>query len=77
MKMNLDTDLQYAFSHAIEEHFEHRRGVEADGVDKRLYDPRAWGRKAEEAMAGRVVEACAVVGSRGRSLARAAASEFA
>jgi fructose-bisphosphate aldolase class II len=73
--MNVDTDLQHAFSHAIEEHFGEARGVaQRDGVDKLLYDPRAWGRKAERAMTERVVEACEVLGSRGRSIARAAAT---
>ena len=75
VKLNVDTDMQYAFSSAIESHF--GGGLETtrrDGVDKRLYDPRGWGRKAERAMATRVVEACEVLGSRGRSIACDAAS---
>ncbi len=75
VKMNLDTDMQYAFTHAIEQHLEHRSsdataGSDA-GIDKRVYDPRSWGRKAELAMAARVRTASELLGSRGRTLARA------
>ena len=37
--------------------------------DKRAYDPRAWGRRAEVAMARRVAEAAGQLGAAGRSLA--------
>jgi fructose-bisphosphate aldolase, class II len=74
VKLNLDTDMQYAFTHAIEQHFE-QRSIDATawpdvGVDKRLYDPRSWGYKAELAMAVRVRTASDLLGSRGRSLVR-------
>jgi fructose-bisphosphate aldolase, class II len=36
--------------------------------DKKTYDPRSWGRRAEAAMAARVTEACELFGSAGRSL---------
>jgi fructose-bisphosphate aldolase class II len=68
VKMNVDTDMQYAFTHAIEDHFEGRRDLPAAGVDKAVYDPRAWGREAEAAMAARVVAVCETLGSAGRSL---------
>jgi fructose-bisphosphate aldolase class II len=68
VKMNVDTDMQYAFTHAIEEHLASRRAPEPLGVDKAVYDPRAWGRKAEQAMAARVVEASEMLGSSGRTL---------
>jgi fructose-bisphosphate aldolase class II len=72
--MNLDTDMQYAFTHAIERHLEHRSTGATDGsaagVDKRVYDPRSWGRKAELAMAARVQSASELLGSHGRTLAR-------
>jgi fructose-bisphosphate aldolase class II len=71
VKMNVDTDMQYAFTHAIEVHLRETlaaRGVARGGVDKRIYDPRSWGRKAEQAMAARVVEACDTLGSSGRTL---------
>ena len=40
--------------------------------DKRSFDPRAWGRAGEAAMAERVRQACEQLGSAGRSLAAAA-----
>ncbi len=72
VKMNVDTDMQYAFTHAVEEHLVTRpTGASPDrgGVDKRVYDPRTWGRKAELAMAARVAEATEALGSTGRTLA--------
>jgi len=42
--MNVGTDMQYAFTHAIQQHFV--AAGESDsrsGVDKRIYDTRAWG----------------------------------
>jgi fructose-bisphosphate aldolase, class II len=74
VKVNLDTDMQYAFTHAIEDHLGNtltpRNAAAHVGVDKHVYDPRSWGRKAEAAMAARVVEASEVLGSSGRTLAR-------
>jgi fructose-bisphosphate aldolase class II len=72
VKVNLDSDAQYAFTSAVAAHvFDHWRGVLAlDGVgDKRAYDPRSWGRAAEAAMAERVRRSCEQLGSAGRSLA--------
>jgi fructose-bisphosphate aldolase class II len=72
VKVNVDTDMQYAFTHAIAEHFGGRddRGRDALGaIDKKIHDPRAWGRKAERAMAARVLEACRTLGSARRTLA--------
>jgi fructose-bisphosphate aldolase class II len=71
VKMNLDTDMQYAFTHAIEDHLNDRVVArDTEGVDKSVYDPRSWGRKAELEMAARVVEACKTLGSHGRTLVR-------
>jgi fructose-bisphosphate aldolase class II len=70
VKMNLDTDLQYAFTQAIEEHLAGGSPDPGGGVDKTVYDPRAWGRKAEQAMAARVAETCEMLGSVGRTLTR-------
>jgi fructose-bisphosphate aldolase class II len=70
--MNVDTDMQYAFTHAVEEHFaarSTRSSTDQRGIDKRVYDPRTWGRKAELAMAARVVEASRQLGSVNRSIA--------
>jgi fructose-bisphosphate aldolase, class II len=73
VKMNLDTDMQYAFTHAIEQHLEQRASDNAAGsdagVDKGVYDPRSWGCKAELAMAARVRAASELLGSSGRTLA--------
>jgi fructose-bisphosphate aldolase class II len=73
VKVNLDSETQYAFTRAAAEHMiEHRDGVvapEPASGDKRAYDPRAWGAKAEMAMAERVAEACEQLGSAGRSIA--------
>jgi fructose-bisphosphate aldolase class II len=71
VKVNVDTDMQYAFTQAIEDHLASRPHPEGPGVDKSVYDPRAWGRKAELAMAARVSAASEVLGSVGRTLAHA------
>jgi fructose-bisphosphate aldolase, class II len=72
VKVNIDTEAQYAFTRAIADHmFGHYDGVLAvDGglADKRAYDPRAWGRKAEAAMAARVAAVCELAGAAGHSL---------
>ena len=72
VKMNLDSDAQYAYTRAVADHmFVNYAGVvRADcGIgDKRAYDPRTWSRSAEQAMAARVVEACQQLGSAGRSV---------
>ncbi|MBO0693050.1 MAG: class II fructose-bisphosphate aldolase [Acidimicrobiaceae bacterium] len=70
VKMNIDTDNQYAFTRAVAGHmFTHYDGVlKVDGEvgSKNLYDPRSWGREAETAMAANVSEACRQLGSAGR-----------
>ena len=62
VKMNVDTDTQYAFTRPVAGYmFENYAGVlKIDGEvgNKKQYDPRAWGKVAEAAMAQRVVEAC-------------------
>src|SRR6266498_4072890 len=56
VKMNVDTDTQYAFTHAIEKHLaQGSRDGRRAAIDKHLYDPRSWGRKAEQAMAVREI----------------------
>lgn len=72
IKMNIDTDTQYAFTRPVVSHmFQNYDGVlKVDGEvgNKKLYDPRTWGAKAEESMALRVVEACERLGSAGKSI---------
>ncbi len=62
VKMNIDTDTQYAFTRPVVEHmFKNYDGVlKIDGEvgNKKAYDPRAWGKAAEAGLAARVVEAC-------------------
>ncbi len=62
VKMNVDTDTQYAFTRPVAGHmFQNYDGVlKVDGEvgNKKTYDPRAWGKAAEAGMAARVVEAC-------------------
>ena len=62
VKMNVDTDTQYAFTRPVAAHmFGHYDGVlKVDGEvgNKKAYDPRAWGKAGEAGMAARVVEAC-------------------
>ncbi len=71
VKVNVDTEMQYAFTRAIADHVLTRyNGVlRVDGSvgDKNAYDPRAWGARAEEAMAERVADECRRLGSAGRS----------
>ncbi|MFP5019275.1 class II fructose-bisphosphate aldolase [Pseudonocardia phyllosphaerae] len=72
VKMNVDTDTQYAFTRPIAGHmFENYEGVlKIDGEvgNKKLYDPRAYLKKAEVGMADRIVEACESLKSAGKAL---------
>lgn len=72
IKMNIDTDLQYAFTRAIAGNmFANYDGVlKIDGEvgNKKIYDPRAWGKIGEAAMSTRVVEAARQLGSAGKSM---------
>ena len=71
IKMNIDTDLQYAFTRPIAAHmFTNYDGVlKVDGEvgNKKAYDPRAWGKIGEAGMSERVVEAARQLGSAGKS----------
>lgn len=72
IKMNVDTDTQYAFTRPAAAHmFSNYDGVlKVDGEvgNKKAYDPRAWGKAAEAGMAARVVEACENLRSTGQSI---------
>ena len=72
VKMNVDTDTQYAFTRSVAGHmFENYDGVlKIDGEVgvKKQYDPRTWGKVAESAMAVRVVESTRQLGSAGQSI---------
>ncbi|MCX6484440.1 MAG: class II fructose-bisphosphate aldolase, partial [Mycobacterium sp.] len=72
VKMNVDTDAQYAFTRPIAGHmFANYDGVlKIDGEvgNKKVYDPRSYLKLAEANMAARVFEACNDLHSAGRSV---------
>ncbi|MCW2779379.1 MAG: fructose-bisphosphate aldolase, partial [Frankiales bacterium] len=72
VKMNVDTDTQYAYTRPVVDHmFTNYGGVlKVDGEvgNKKQYDPRAWGKAAEAGMAARVVRACEDLRSTGTRL---------
>src|SRR5881227_907251 len=72
LKMNVDTDTQYAFTRPLAGHmFSNYDGVlKVDGEvgNKKVYDPRSYLKKAEAGMSERVVEACNDLHSTGRSV---------
>lgn len=72
VKMNVDTDMQYAFTKPVAAHmFTNYDGVlKIDGEvgNKKVYDPRSYMKKAEASMSERVVEACNDLLSAGRSV---------
>jgi len=72
IKMNIDTDTQYAFTRPVADHmlrnYDGVLKVDGDVGSKKVYDPRSWGAKAEEAMAQRIVEACQQLGSAGKKM---------
>jgi fructose-bisphosphate aldolase class II len=72
VKMNVDTDTQYAFTRPVAGHmFANYDGVlKVDGEvgNKKAYDPRSYLKQAETSMAERVVQACEDLLSAGQSL---------
>jgi fructose-bisphosphate aldolase, class II len=72
IKMNIDTDTQYAFTRPVVGHmFSQYDGVlKIDGEvgNKKAYDPRAWGKLAEAGMAARIVEASHQLRSAGQRM---------
>ena len=72
VKMNVDTDTQYAFTRPVAGHmFTNYDGVlkiDGDVGNKKAYDPRSWGKAGEAAMAARVVVACEDLLSAGKQL---------
>ena len=74
IKMNVDTDTQYAFTRPVAAHmFSNYDGVlKIDGEvgNKKTYDPRSYLKKAEQAMSERVIEACQDLHSVGKSVSK-------
>ena len=65
VKMNIDTDMQYAFMEGTREYFNEKRDFlktqignpeGADKPNKKFYDPRVWLRKAEENFVNRLTK---------------------
>jgi len=69
VKMNVDTDTQYAFTRPVADHmFRNYDGVlkvDNEVGNKKVYDPRSWSQAGEEGMAARVVQACEELRSAG------------
>ncbi|WP_300082282.1 class II fructose-bisphosphate aldolase, partial [Propioniciclava sp.] len=69
VKMNVDTDTQYAFTRPVVtwmmQNYDGVLKIDGEVGNKKMYDPRAWGKTAEAGMAARVVEACQNLGSVG------------
>ncbi|PPH49205.1 class II fructose-bisphosphate aldolase [Rathayibacter sp. AY1C9] len=69
VKMNIDTDTQYAFSRSVADtvlkNYDGFLKVDGEVGNKKVYDPRSWGKIAETAMAARVAEATRQLGSAG------------
>ena len=72
VKMNIDTDTQYAFTRPIVEHMmKNYSGVlKIDGEigDKKTYDPRSYLKKAEQGLSDRLKVACDDLLSTGKTL---------
>ncbi|HEX4729301.1 MAG TPA: class II fructose-bisphosphate aldolase [Jatrophihabitans sp.] len=72
VKMNVDTDTQYAFTRPVAAHmFSNYDGVlKVDGEvgNKKAYDPRSYLKAGEVGMAARVVEACQNLQSAGTAI---------
>jgi fructose-bisphosphate aldolase, class II len=73
VKMNIDTDTQYAFTRPIADHmlknYEGVLKVDGEVGNKKQYDPRSYLKVAEQSMAARVANACETLKSAGRMLA--------
>jgi fructose-bisphosphate aldolase class II len=74
VKMNIDTDMQYAYTRAVADHFFRRYDgvlrIDGEVGDKKAYDPRAYLAAAEKAMAERVKQAATELRSAGTTLAK-------
>ncbi len=73
VKMNIDTDTQYAFTRPIVTHLceniESVLKIDGEVGNKKHYDPRSYLKKAEIALADRLKQACDDLRSTGRTIA--------
>jgi fructose-bisphosphate aldolase, class II len=71
VKMNIDTDTQYAYSRSVADsvlrNYDGFLKIDGEVGNKKIFDPRSWGKLAESALAARVVEATKQLGSAGHS----------
>lgn len=74
VKMNIDTDTQYAYSRPIVDHmlknYDGMLKIEGEVGNKKVYDPRSYGKKAERNMADRIMQACEDLRSTNTSLGK-------
>ena len=74
IKMNVDTDTQYAFTRPVVSHmfetYDGVRMIDGEVGNKKVYDPRSYMKKAEQGMADRVIEACQDLRSVGTSVSK-------
>jgi fructose-bisphosphate aldolase class II len=72
VKMNVDTDTQYAFTRPVVDHmlknYDGVLKVDGEVGNKKTYDPRVWGKSAEAGLSARVVEACRSLRSAGTAI---------
>jgi len=72
IKMNIDTDTQYAYTRAVADAiftgYEGILKIDGEVGNKKQYDPRAWGKRGEAGMASRIVSAAEQLGSAGHSV---------
>lgn len=72
VKMNIDTDTQYAFTRPVVEHimknYDGVLKIEGEVGNKKVYDPRSYLKKAEVGTAERLAVACDDLRSTGKSI---------
>ena len=72
IKMNIDTDTQYAFTRPVVDYmlknYDGVLKIDGEVGNKKQYDPRAWGKIAEAGISARVVEACERLRSAGKTI---------
>ncbi len=72
VKMNIDADTQYAFTRPVADHmlknYDGVLKIDGDVGNKKLYDPRSYGKAAETGMAARVTRGCEDLRSSGTKM---------
>ncbi len=72
VKMNIDTDTQYTYTHAVADfmlkNYDQVLRVDGEMGSKKHYDPRHWMKLAENSMTTRIQEAITALRSKGQSL---------